>query len=90
MKVQYEIKIKGRVQGVGFRDFVRRKAAEFNIKGWVKNTRDDVLIMARGDEKDMETFMDHLKRGPSRAIVKDMNKTKMPGLDDFSGFKIRF
>ncbi|WP_372947967.1 acylphosphatase [Mariniphaga sp.] len=89
--VQYEIKITGRVQGVGFRYFVQKRANDFNIKGWVKNTRDgSVVVMAQGDFNDMETFMDHLRLGPSMARVLKVEKSQMPELEDFSDFSIRY
>jgi acylphosphatase len=89
--VQFEIKITGRVQGVGFRNFVQRRAAEFNIVGWVKNERDgSVLVMAQGDEKDVETFLEHLRIGPSMARVRKLEKSQVPGLEDFTDFRIRY
>lgn len=89
--VQYEIKITGRVQGVGFRYFVQQRAAEFNIKGWVKNERDgSVLVRAQGEEKDVETFLEHLRIGPSMARVLKVEKSKIPELEDFTDFRIRY
>ena len=41
--------VKGRVQGVGFRWFVHREAAEIGLRGWVKNTPDGhVEVLASG------------------------------------------
>ena len=89
--VQYEIKITGRVQGVGFRYFVQKRATEFGIKGWVKNSRDGgVQVMAQGDFKAMETFLDHLRIGPSMARVIKVEKNKMPELEDFSDFRVLY
>jgi acylphosphatase len=89
--VQFEIKITGRVQGVGFRYFVQKRASEFNIKGWVKNTRDGgVLVMVQGEEKDVETFLEHLRIGPSMARVRKLEKSQMPDLEDFTDFSIRY
>ncbi len=43
--------IHGRVQGVGFRWFVHREAAEIGLRGWVKNTdAGDVEIVASGPD----------------------------------------
>lgn len=89
--VQFEIKITGRVQGVGFRYFVQKRANEFDIKGWVKNMPDSgVLVMAQGDFNDMETFMDHLRIGPSMARVLKVEKNEMPELEDFSDFRVSY
>jgi acylphosphatase len=42
--------VKGRVQGVGFRWFVHREAAELGLRGWVRNTDDShVEIIAAGE-----------------------------------------
>ena len=43
--------VKGRVQGVGFRWFVQREAAELDLRGWVKNTdQGHVEVVAAGDD----------------------------------------
>ncbi|SHI51130.1 acylphosphatase [Tangfeifania diversioriginum] len=89
--VQYKIEINGRVQGVGFRYFVQKKADELNIKGWVKNTpRGSVEVMAQGDETDVDTFTDYLRMGPSMARVKNLSKTQMPDLENFSRFEVKY
>lgn len=89
--VHYEIKITGRVQGVGFRQFVKDKAHQFNINGWVKNMPDgSVLVKAEGVEKDMEPFVDHLKRGPSMGRVDNFKKEKFDTKSGFSDFGIRY
>jgi len=89
--VQYEIKITGRVQGVGFRYFVQKRANEFDIKGWVKNMPDgSVMVMAQGEEKDLETFLDHLLIGTSMARVLKVEKNEMPVLEDFTEFRVLY
>ncbi len=56
--------IKGRVQGVGFRWFVHREAAEIGLRGWVRNTdTGHVEIVAAGDAKQLEELKVALHHG---------------------------
>ena len=56
--------IRGRVQGVGFRWFVHREAAELGLRGWVKNTDSgDVEIVAAGDADVIAELRAELHRG---------------------------
>lgn len=56
--------VKGRVQGVGFRWFVHREAAEIGLRGWVKNTDEGhVEILAAGDEGQIAELRDALRKG---------------------------
>ncbi len=88
--IQYELKITGKVQGVGFRYFAYQKANEIGINGWVKNSRDGgVLIIAQGDEIDINTFIDYLQIGPTRARVDNISKYKMQTLSKFEKFVIK-
>ena len=56
--------VKGRVQGVGFRWFVQREAAELGLNGWVKNTdQGDVEIVAAGEEALLTELKVALRKG---------------------------
>ena len=89
--VQYEIKIEGRVQGVGFRYFVQKWAAELHITGWVNNTVDgNVVVMAHGELENMEVFLDQLMIGPTMARVNRLTKTAIPGQEKFDNFRVRY
>ncbi len=63
--------ISGRVQGVGYRDFVKKNAMAFGIKGLVRNLGNgSVEIFAEGNDKDIERFVSFLKREkPSAANI---------------------
>jgi len=56
--------IRGRVQGVGFRWFVHREAAELGLRGWVRNTDSgEVEIVASGDAESLNDLRKELHKG---------------------------
>ena len=50
------VKIYGRVQGVGFRSWTKKKAEEFSLTGWVKNCEDSTVECEVCGEQRMLTF----------------------------------
>lgn len=72
MKVVKEIfaKIQGNVQGVGFRQYTQKQADKLGLVGWVHNKSDNTVeCIAQGGEKELETFVEHLRKGPYFADV---------------------
>ena len=62
--------VKGRVQGVGFRWFVQREAAELGLRGWVKNSPDGhVEVLAAGEPDQLEDLQLALAKGSRRSRV---------------------
>ncbi|NYF77867.1 acylphosphatase [Granulicella arctica] len=56
--------VKGRVQGVGFRWYVQREAAEIGLRGWVRNTTDGhVEIVAAGEVNDLNELKTAVRKG---------------------------
>jgi acylphosphatase len=56
--------IKGRVQGVGFRWFVHREAAELSLHGWVRNTDSgDVEVVVSGSADEIADLRTQLHKG---------------------------
>jgi len=84
------ILIGGRVQGVGFRYFVQHKASELNICGWGRNTPDGkVEIEAEGEPNNLATFIEWLKIGPARAVIRTFSVSDITPLRQFKSFTIR-
>jgi acylphosphatase len=62
--------IRGRVQGVGFRWFVREAARRAGLAGWVRNRHDgSVELEAEGPEAALDAFRRVVARGPEGAVV---------------------
>ena len=63
--------VTGRVQGVAFRDFVRREASSRGITGYVRNGDDgkSVEVVAEGGESALAALVDALRSGPRFARV---------------------
>lgn len=60
----------GRVQGVGFRFFVRERAALEGLAGWARNAGDgSVEVEAEGERDAMERFERALRQGPAGSRV---------------------
>jgi acylphosphatase len=74
--------VTGRVQGVGFRWFVEREAAQLNITGWVRNRENgSVEVMATGSREQLATLHGRLHEGPRAARVDDVAVSPAPFLD---------
>lgn len=64
------IKVKGRVQGVGYRYNTMVKARELGIKGYVKNERDgSVMMEVEGNQENLDNFTHWCTQGPNFARV---------------------
>jgi acylphosphatase len=81
--------VSGRVQGVGFRFFVRDAADREGIRGWVRNHPDrTVEVLAEGDAEAILRFEMALRRGPRGARVDDVLVEPAPPLTASDGFRI--
>lgn len=77
-RVGFQLHIKGRVQGVGFRPFVYRLAKEHNLAGSVNNRPDGVIIIIEGLKKDCSDFIKDLSsKPPDAAIIKDIQQSSV-------------
>ena len=66
--------VSGRVQGVGFRYFVRRHADTQQLSGYAKNLTDGrVEFLLQGDQSAVQLVLEQIHRGPSYAEVSDVD-----------------
>lgn len=87
---QYEIRISGKVQGVGFRYFTRNQARQLNLNGWVRNTLDGgVLTTVQGNKRAIDTFIDYMWVGPPLSEVSCVTKVEMQIIETYDDFKIK-
>lgn len=83
------IRVRGVVQGVGFRPFVYRLARANTLSGWVLNGDQGVEIHLEGDDQNMEAFVQEMRsKPPAAASISDVEV--QPALyQGLTGFTIR-
>ncbi|MBN2581620.1 MAG: acylphosphatase [Planctomycetes bacterium] len=78
----------GRVQGVGFRNFVAANANKLKLTGWVRNLNDGrVEAVVEGPAADVASLLKLMERGPSSARVTDMDIDDEKPTGEFDSFK---
>ena len=83
--------VSGRVQGVGYRDWVVRTAQRTGITGWVRNVRDGrVEILVAGEDDQVDTLVEGLNQGPPLARVDHVEAYPAEGEKAHKGFTKRF
>ena len=88
--INYNIIVKGKVQGVWFRKYTQDIAYNLDLNGFVRNCDDgSVFIEIEGTKNKLKTFMDKIRIGPHRAEVTDIicNESK---LKSFTKFEISY
>ena len=67
--------VKGRVQGVGYRYFAEKVAAQLGVTGWVRNLDDgNVEVYAVGTREQLGDFAGYLAKGPRWADVRGIEE----------------
>jgi acylphosphatase len=87
--VRRRIVVHGRVQGVFFRDSLRRRAAAEGVAGWARNTPEGTVeAVFEGEPSAVERLLSFARQGPSDARVEEVQvfEEEPEGL---SGFSIR-
>lgn len=81
--------VTGRVQGVGFRYFVRDRAHKHRLNGTVKNLPDgSVEIVVQGTRQELDQFKDVIKKGNGLSRVDRLVEHQNEGPETFSSFEI--
>ena len=81
--------IHGRVQGVFFRDTMRRVAEEAGVGGWARNSdQGTVVAFLEGPAASVERVVEFARRGPERARVERVEVAEAR-VEGRSGFEVR-
>lgn len=82
-------RIRGIVQGVGFRYATRQEARRLGLSGWVRNDTDgSVEVVAEGPLGALRDFEQWLQRGPPGAVVQGVDKRNLRPTGAYSLFTI--
>jgi acylphosphatase len=83
------LRIRGKVQGVFFRESTRLEATRLGLTGWVCN-RDDgsVEAVAEGEPAVLEDFIRWCHRGPPAARVTDVQRAESEPTGEFRAFTV--
>jgi len=78
-KVIRLLRIRGRVQGVGYRAFVEEQAARLALCGWARNRSDgSVEVLIGGEKSTVDRLIAALRRGPPGARVAEIEQSDAP------------
>src|SRR5690625_1933556 len=81
--------VSGKVQNVGYRNWIRRQALHKGLHGYTRNLKNkNVVVVVGGDEKQVESFEQICAKGPVKANVNKVSKLKWESSIK-SGFEIR-
>jgi acylphosphatase len=84
--------VRGRVQGVNFRQFVWSRAAKLGVTGWVRNGEDgrSVEVDAEGPADALKQLLELLHEGPFSARVDDVQASWSDDPQGYATFEVRF
>ena len=69
------VRIRGRVQGVGYRDWMVREATRLGVQGWVRNRADgSVEALVAGDAAAVGALLTACRAGPRFARVESIDE----------------
>lgn len=88
-KQRVHLFVKGKVQGVFFRQALKVIAKKKNVSGWVKNLKDDrVEAVLEGEDIDVSSLVEWCHRGPANARVEDVEIKNEKHKGEFAKFEV--
>jgi len=87
--IRAHVFIEGRVQGIGYRYWIRKTAERFDLTGWVRNLADGrVEAVFEGQKQGIEDIIKKCRRGPMLAGVKHIDVVWEDATGEFKNFEI--
>lgn len=87
--IQLKAIFKGNVQGVFFRQHVKKYAEKYKVNGYVKNLLDgSVEMVAVSDKNTLDRLMDEILKKPGFGSVKTVKKKYFDNFEKFEDFQI--
>jgi acylphosphatase len=81
--------VRGKVQGVGFRDYTQMQALALKLDGWVRNRRDGTVeAMLSGEKAVIERMLIALRVGPPHSAVINVRSEPEDGTAVEPGFRV--
>ncbi len=88
--MQARVLISGFVQGIGFRHFIKSKAQELRLKGFVGNLPDGkVEAVFQGSKENIQKIISFCRKGPFLSNVENMEVKWEKTIDKSDDFVIR-
>ncbi len=84
-------RVRGHVQGVGFRYFVQRTGQQLGLAGYARNepSGDALEVFAEGSRQSLTRLLEQLHKGPPASVVLDIEVEWQEATGEFEQFLIR-
>ena len=84
-----QVRISGKVQGVGYRIWARGEAMRLGLTGWVRNEPDgSVSALIAGNSEAVAAMIDRLRQGPRGAVVSNVEVAELSNAEAPVDFRI--
>ncbi len=85
-----KITIKGLIQGIGFRRFLKGNALKLNLKGYAKNMlNNEVELTIEGSKESIDKMIEICKKGSKFSIINEVNVKLENYKSEFTSFEIK-